>query len=267
MNPRPITRGHLWLAFALPSFTSCKASVFSRLQRAVSVQEIALPFLQRSLRGSVSGRYPIIPLLRISVRKSRIFSAFSAAFTSFQALSPVKVYLQQRVAAPSFYSFGLFRDILPRGQATFFSMAFCAVLTALGCLFLLKQKKNLPHWNLFYYSIPAVFSVLWTYANGMDHTFLFIWYALVFVCFWDIICQKGVRISLFLIAGTALLWMIRHEYLEDCLLQFWVFYFPGGALDNLFANFLPLAAYTVMWLLCYFCAAPGKIAGRFRELL
>ena len=105
MDPRPITHGHLWLAFALPSFTSCKASVFSRLQRAVSVQEIALPFLQRSLRGSVSGRCPIIPLLRISVRKSSIFSAFPAAFTSFQALSPVKVYLQQRVAAPSFQSF------------------------------------------------------------------------------------------------------------------------------------------------------------------
>ena len=76
-----------------------KASVFSRLQRAVSVQEIALPFLQRSLRGSVSGRYPVIPLLGISVRKSRDFSAFPAAFTSFQAQGPVKVYLQQRVAA------------------------------------------------------------------------------------------------------------------------------------------------------------------------
>lgn len=76
-----------------------KASVFSRLQRAVSVQEIALPFLQRSLRGSVSGRYPFIPLLGIPVRKSRNLSAFPAAFTSFQALGPVKVYLQQRVAA------------------------------------------------------------------------------------------------------------------------------------------------------------------------
>ena len=104
MNPRPITRGHLWLAFALPSFTSCKASVFSRLQRAVSVREIAIPFLQRSLRGSVSGRYPFIPLLGISVRKSRILSAFPAAFTSFQAQGPVKVYLQQRVAAPPFSS-------------------------------------------------------------------------------------------------------------------------------------------------------------------
>ena len=80
MNPRPITRGHLWLAFALPSVTSCKASVFSRLQRAVSVREIALPFLQRSIRGSVSGRYPFIPLLRISVRKKQKFICFSRCF-------------------------------------------------------------------------------------------------------------------------------------------------------------------------------------------
>ena len=100
---RPNTPGHLWLGFAL-SPKGTVAGADSRLQRAVSVREIALPFLQRSLRGSVSGRYPIIPLLRISVRKSRIFSAFPAAFTSFQALSPVKVYLQQRVAAPSFQS-------------------------------------------------------------------------------------------------------------------------------------------------------------------
>ena len=65
-----------------------KASVFSRLQRAVSVRKIALPFLQRSIRGSVSGRYPFIPLLGISVRKSRNFSAFPAAFTFFQAQKP-----------------------------------------------------------------------------------------------------------------------------------------------------------------------------------
>ena len=67
MNPRPITHGHLWLVFALPSFTSCKAGVSSRLQRAVSVAGIAPRFLQRSIRGSVSGRYPVIPLLGISV--------------------------------------------------------------------------------------------------------------------------------------------------------------------------------------------------------
>ena len=57
-----------------------KASVFSRLQRAVSVWEIALPFFQRSLRGSVSGRYPIIPLLRISVRKKQEFLRFFRCF-------------------------------------------------------------------------------------------------------------------------------------------------------------------------------------------
>lgn len=71
MNPRPITHGHLWLAFALPFFRSNKAGVFSRLQRAVSVPEIALRFFQRSIRGSVSGRYPFIPLLGVSVRETK----------------------------------------------------------------------------------------------------------------------------------------------------------------------------------------------------
>lgn len=76
MNPRPITHGHLWLVFALPSFTSCKAGVSSRLQRAVSVAGIAPRFLQRSIRGSVSGRYPFIPLLGVSVRKAVPFRHF-----------------------------------------------------------------------------------------------------------------------------------------------------------------------------------------------
>ena len=97
MNPRPITHGHLWLVFALPSFTSCKAGVSSRLQRAVSVPEIAPRFFQRSIRGSVSGRYPFIPLLGISVRKA----------VAFPSLLPLcrkilrKVYMRQRVAALS----------------------------------------------------------------------------------------------------------------------------------------------------------------------
>ena len=88
VNPRPITHGHLWLAFALPSFTSCKASVFSRLQRAVSVREIAFPFLQRRIRGSVSGRYSIIPLLGISVRKGREFSYLFRCFYLLPGLKP-----------------------------------------------------------------------------------------------------------------------------------------------------------------------------------
>ena len=95
MNPRPITHGHLWLAFALPSFTSCKAGVYSRLQRAVSVAGIAPRFLQRSIRGSVSGRYSFIPLLGISVRKAVPFRHFYL----FAGFLPRRVYMRQRVAS------------------------------------------------------------------------------------------------------------------------------------------------------------------------
>ena len=94
MNPRPITHGHLWLVFALPSFTSCKAGVSSRLQRAVSVAGIAPRFLQRSIRGSVSGRYPFIPLLGVSVRKAVPFRHFYL----FAGFLPRRVYMRQRVA-------------------------------------------------------------------------------------------------------------------------------------------------------------------------
>ena len=94
MNPRPITHGHLWLVFTLPSFTSCKAGVSSRLQRAVSVAGIAPRFLQRSIRGSVSGRYPVIPLLGISVRKA----VPSRHFYLFAGFLPRRVYMRQRVA-------------------------------------------------------------------------------------------------------------------------------------------------------------------------
>ena len=66
---RPNTPGHLWLGFALSS-KGTVAGADSRLQRAVSVREIALPFFQRSIRGSVSGRYSFIPLLEVSVRET-----------------------------------------------------------------------------------------------------------------------------------------------------------------------------------------------------
>lgn len=94
VNPRPITRGHLWLAFAL-TFLCDRASVYSRLQRAVSVPEIALRFFQRSIRGSVSGRYPFIPLLGVSVREN---SVFPVVFTFVQAAARLK-FVRQRVAA------------------------------------------------------------------------------------------------------------------------------------------------------------------------
>ena len=59
------------------------ADAYSRLQRAVSVPENALCFFQRSIRGSASRRYPIIPLLEISVRKISL----SVTFTPLQELS------------------------------------------------------------------------------------------------------------------------------------------------------------------------------------
>ena len=93
---RPNTPGHLWLGFALPQ-KGTVAGAYSRLQRAVSVTENTFRFFQRSIKGSVSGRYPIIPLLGISVRKV-------VAFPSLLPLCrriPRRVYMRQRVAALS----------------------------------------------------------------------------------------------------------------------------------------------------------------------
>ena len=67
IDSRPITPSHLWLGFALP--IGAVAGAYSRLQRAVSVSENAFRFFQRSIRGSVSRRYPIIPLLVVSDRE------------------------------------------------------------------------------------------------------------------------------------------------------------------------------------------------------
>ena len=91
---RPNTPGHLWLGFAL-SPKGTVAGADSRLQRAVSVVGNTSRFFQRSIKGSVSGRYPVIPLLGISVRKA----------VAFPSLLPLcrkilrKVYMRQRVAA------------------------------------------------------------------------------------------------------------------------------------------------------------------------
>ena len=93
---RPNTPGHLWLGFAL-SPKGTVAGADSRLQRAVSVAGNTSRFFQRSIKGSVSGRYPVIPLLGISVRKA----------VAFPSLLPLcrkilrKVYMRQRVAALS----------------------------------------------------------------------------------------------------------------------------------------------------------------------
>ena len=93
---RPNTPGHLWLGFALSS-KGTVAGADSRLQRAVSVAENTFRFFQRSIKGSVSGRYSVIPLLGISVRKA-------VAFPSLLPLCrkiPRRVYMRQRVAALS----------------------------------------------------------------------------------------------------------------------------------------------------------------------
>ena len=74
IDSRPITPSHLWLGFALP--IRAVAGAYSRLQRAVSVSENAFRFFQRSIRGSVSRRYPLIPLIGISVRKAFAFRCF-----------------------------------------------------------------------------------------------------------------------------------------------------------------------------------------------
>lgn len=80
IDSRPITPSHLWLGFALP--IGAVAGAYSRLQRAVSVSENAFRFFQRSIRGSVSRRYPIIPLLVVSVREfsSLCFAYFKIRF-------------------------------------------------------------------------------------------------------------------------------------------------------------------------------------------
>ena len=63
---RPNTPGHLWLGFAL-SPKGTVAGADSRLQRAVSVTGNTSRFFQRSIKGSVSGRYPVIPPVEQSV--------------------------------------------------------------------------------------------------------------------------------------------------------------------------------------------------------
>ena len=93
---RPNTPGHLWLGFAL-SPKGTVAGADSRLQRAVSVVGNTSRFFQRSIKGSVSGRYPVIPLLGISVRKAIAFPSLLPLCRKI----PRRVYMRQRVAALS----------------------------------------------------------------------------------------------------------------------------------------------------------------------
>jgi len=91
---RPNTPGHLWLGFALSS-KGTVAGADSRLQRAVSVAGNTSRFFQRSIKGSVSGRYPVIPLLGISVRKAIAFPSLLPLCRKI----PRRVCMRQRVAA------------------------------------------------------------------------------------------------------------------------------------------------------------------------
>ena len=93
---RPNTPGHLWLGFALSS-KGTVAGADSRLQRAVSVAGNTSRFFQRSIKGSVSGRYPVIPLLGISVRKAIAFPSLLPLCRKI----PRRVCMRQRVAALS----------------------------------------------------------------------------------------------------------------------------------------------------------------------
>ena len=93
---RPNTPGHLWLGFALSS-KGTVAGADSRLQRAVSVAGNTSRFFQRSIKGSVSGRYTVIPLLGISVRKAFAFPSLLPLCRKI----PRRVCMRQRVAALS----------------------------------------------------------------------------------------------------------------------------------------------------------------------
>lgn len=121
---RPNTPGHLWLGFAL-SPKGTVAGAYSRLQRAVSVTENTFRFFQRSIKGSVSGRYPVIPLLGISVRKA-------VAFPSLLPLCrriPRRVYMRQRVAALSNGA-----NLAPQEISMLFRVLPAAILNFLYCL-------------------------------------------------------------------------------------------------------------------------------------
>ena len=175
---RPNTPGHLWLGFAL-SPKGTVAGADSRLQRAVSVVGNTSRFFQRSIKGSVSGRYPVIPLLGISVRKA----------VAFPSLLPLcrkilrKVYMRQRVAAlsnganlapheismlfavlPVTFCKGLFNQIhrkftfqgkkIRPGTCFYIpGLRFCFMRSALLSIFLLRQEEVLHIPQFFQVSI------------------------------------------------------------------------------------------------------------------
>lgn len=165
------------------------------------------------------------------------------------------------------YSFGIFTHSLPRTAGMFLSMAVCALCMALACWWLRRRRESLPHWQLFYYSLPAVFSVCWTYCNIPDHTVLYLLDALVLLCCWDLIRQKGMRLSLLLLVLAALCWMLHPDIVTGFLCQMWDYCVPGQLLDPLFQDLLSWAPPLLWWLFCYLCAAPGRAAERFRALL
>lgn len=112
---RPNTPGHLWLGFAL-SPKGTVAGADSRLQRAVSVAGNTSRFFQRSIKGSVSGRYPVIPPIELSVHRLILINhAVRRLFTACE-----QVALAQKSSPPLLSSPFVFSMM----QLTSFSMSF-----------------------------------------------------------------------------------------------------------------------------------------------
>lgn len=164
-------------------------------------------------------------------------------------------------------SFGLFTNSLPRTAGMSLSMILCTLGLLLACCWLRRKRESLPHWRLFYYSLPAVFSVCWTYCNTPDHTVLYLLDALVLLCCWDVIREKGMRLSLVLLVLAALLWMLQPGAVNAFLCEMWDCCTPGQLLNPPFEDLLNWAPFAFWWLFCYLCAAPGRLAQRFRALL
>lgn len=165
------------------------------------------------------------------------------------------------------YSFGLFTHTLPRTLGMFLSMAVCTLLMTLACLWLRRKREALPHWKPLYYSLPAVFSVSWTYCNQQDHSVLFLLDALVLLCLWGIIRSRGMRLSLVMMVLTALCWMLQPTIVGDFLCQMWDACIPGQLTDGFFQDLISWAPPVFWWGFCLLCAAPGRAGERFRALL
>lgn len=90
LDLRPVgNTPHLWGAF-VAHVSRCRTVPFSRLYRA-SDGFFSAP-ASRSLKGSVSGRYPIIPLLRRSVRLFVSFRAVCSVWDAQKSAHPQETF-------------------------------------------------------------------------------------------------------------------------------------------------------------------------------